>query len=163
NFGDFFVAQTFEIAQNHRAAEDIGNLREGRLHSALNFERGELIERRSTSVFNFQRRVAFFGFSVNRNVLLKVTLEPAAMIERLTNRDAIEPRLQRTAAEEIANPFERLEKNFLRGVGGVGCVPEHAENQVEDGGVVVRDQPVEGGFRAGLKLADELGFVTAPR
>ena len=39
----------------------------------------------------------------------------------------------------------------------------HAQDQVENRGVVVSNQPVECGFRAGLQLGDQFRFVTAPR
>src|SRR5579859_2290680 len=113
NFGDFFVAQTFQVAQNHRAAKNFGHLREGGLYGALNFARGELIEGSRASVFDFERRVTFVWFGVNRNVLLQVTLEPAAIVERFANRNAIEPGLERAAAAKLSDPFEGLEKDFL--------------------------------------------------
>src|ERR1700730_3370820 len=92
-----------------------------------------------------------------------MALEPALVIERLTNGNAIEPGLQGTALPKTANTAKRFQENFLGAVCGVGHIPEHAQNQVIDRAVVVRNQPVEGRFRSGLKLGDELGLIAAPR
>src|SRR5579859_6921057 len=102
NFGDFFVAQAFEVAQNHRAAKNFGHLRKGGLHGTLNFARSKLIEGSRASVFDFERRMTVFRFGVNRDVLLQVTLEPAEIVERFANRDAIEPGLERAAAAKLS-------------------------------------------------------------
>src|SRR5262249_16142996 len=48
-------------------------------------------------------------------------------------------------------------------VGRVRRIAQHAQYEVEDCGMVVSDQPIECCFRAGLKLSDQLRFVTAPR
>src|SRR5205807_6287048 len=89
-------------------------------------------------------------------------LEPALVVQRFANRDAVEPRLQRTALAEIANSAESFQENFLGAVGGIGSIAEHAENEVIDRSMVVRDEPVEGRLRAGLQLVDEIGFIAAP-
>ena len=92
-----------------------------------------------------------------------MALEPAAVIQRFANGDAVQPGLQGAALTEMANALECFQENFLGGIGGIGSVAEHAENQVKDGTVVVSDQPVEGRFRAGLQLGDKVGFISAPR
>src|ERR1700751_1224500 len=92
-----------------------------------------------------------------------MTFEPAAMIQGLANGNAIQPRLQRTALTKVTDSFERFQEHFLSGVGSVGRIPQHAEDQVVDRGMVVGYQPVEGRFRAGLQLGDEVGFILAPR
>ena len=40
HFRNFFVAESFEVAQDYRAAEHIGNLLQRALYRALNFVRG---------------------------------------------------------------------------------------------------------------------------
>src|SRR6516164_6693756 len=92
-----------------------------------------------------------------------MTLEPAAVIEGFAYGDAIEPGLQRAAPPKLANTLKGLEKNLLRAVRGVRGIAEHAQDEVKHRGVVVGDQPVECGFRAGLQLGDQFGFVAAPR
>src|SRR5207245_3832837 len=84
------------------------------------------------------------------------------VIQSFANGDAIEPRLQRASAAEIPYAAESLQENFLRAVGGVGSVAEHAEDQVIDRSVIMGDEPVEGRLRASLQLVDEFGFVAAP-
>src|SRR5438445_29784 len=61
-----------------------------------------------------------------------------------------------------ANPAKGFQENFLGAVGGIGSIAEHAENEVIDRSMVVRDKPVEGRLRAGLQLMDEIGFIAAP-
>ena len=92
-----------------------------------------------------------------------MALEPAAMIQGLADGDAVEPGLQRTALAETANSFEGFQENFLRGVGGIRGVSQHAENQIVDRTVVMVDEPVERRLRAGLQLGDKFGLIPAPR
>jgi len=162
NFGDFFVTQAFEIAQNHRAAKNFGNLLQSAVDGHLNFQRGKLLERRGAEILDFDVALAFFRFGVDRNIFLQMTLEPALMIQRFANGDAVEPRFQRAALAEIANAAKGFQKNFLSAVGGIGSVAKHAEDEVIDRRMVVRDEPVEGRLRAGLQLMDEFGFIAAP-
>jgi len=91
-----------------------------------------------------------------------MTLEPALMIQRFANSDAVEPRFQRAALAEIANAAKGLQENFLGAVGGIGSVAKHAEDEVIDRRMIVRDEPVEGRLRARLQLMDEFGFIAAP-
>jgi len=92
-----------------------------------------------------------------------MTLEPALMIQRFANGDAVEPRFQRAALAEIANAAKGFQENFLGAVGGIGTVAKHAEDEVIDRRMVVRNEPVEGRLRASLQLMDEFGFIAAPR
>jgi len=85
------------------------------------------------------------------------------VIQRFANGDAVEPRFQRAALAEIANAAKGFQKDFLGAVGGIGSVAQHAEDQVIDRRMIVRDEPVEGRLRAGLQLVDEFGFIAAPR
>jgi len=163
DFRNFFVAQPFQVAQDDGAAKDVGHLSERLLHDGLNFARSQLVEGRCVQVFDLDAGLALFGFGVNRNIFLQVTPEPAAVIEGFANSDAVEPSLQLTALTKQANALEGLEKNFLRAVGGVSGIAQHAQDQVENRSVVVSNQPVECGFRAGLQLGDQFRFVTAPR
>ena len=64
---------------------------------------------------------------------------------------------------ESANAAKGFQENFLSPVGGVGTVSKHAKNEVVNGTMIVRDQPVESRFRTGLQLDDEFGFIVAPR
>lgn len=162
HFRNFLVAQTFQVAQDDGAAENIRHLSERLLHHSLNFARSQLIERRGMQVFDLDSGLTLLRLSVDRNVFLQMTLEPAAMVEGLANGDAVKPSLQRTAMAKLANALESLQKNFLRAVGRVRRIAQHAQYEVEDCGMVVSDQPIECGFRAGLKLGDQLRFVTAP-
>jgi len=92
-----------------------------------------------------------------------VTLEPALVIQRFANGDAVKPSLKRTALAEVMYPAKGFEKNFLGSVGGVSGIAKHAEDQVIDRGVVVSDDPIECGFGAGLQLGNEFGLVATPR
>src|SRR5713226_8454404 len=92
-----------------------------------------------------------------------MTLEPALVIQRFANGDAIEPSFQRAALAKIANAAEGLQENFLGAVGGIGSVAKHAEDEVIDRRVIMRDEPVEGRLRARLQLMDEISFIAAPR
>ena len=162
DFGDFFVAEAFEVAQNHRGAKNVGNLLQRAVHGHLNFQRGELLERRGAEIFDLDVRFSFFRLGVDRNIFLQVALEPALVIQRFANGDAVEPRFQRAALAEIANAAKGFQENFLGAVGGVGGIAEHAEDEVIDRGMIVGDEPVEGRLRAGLQLVDEIGFIAAP-
>src|SRR6266700_158531 len=162
NFGDFLVTQAFEVAQNHRAAKNIGNMLQRFVNGHLNFQRRELLERRGTEILDFDAALAFFRFGVDGNMLLKMTLEPALVIQRFANRDAGEPRFQRAALAETANAAKGLQENFLGAVGGIGSIAKHAENEVIDRCMIVSDEPVEGRLRARLQLVDEFGFIAAP-
>src|SRR5271170_7404439 len=84
--------------------------------------------------------------------LLKLAADDAAS----TNGDAIQPRLQRTALPESANPAKGAQENLLRHVGGVGRIRKNAVNQVVHPGVIIGDQPVERRVRARLQLGHQL-------
>src|SRR5205814_6487545 len=128
NFGDLFIAQSFEIAKNDGAAKDVGNLVQRILHHRLDFARSELVKWSRVHIFNLELALALFRFRVDRNILLQMTLEPAAMVEGFANSDAVKPSLQRAALAKMANPFEGFKKNFLRAVCRVGRIGQHAEN-----------------------------------
>ena len=64
HFGDFFVAEAFEIAKDDGAAEAVRDLREGMLHGNLNFVRGKLLEGIGAKVFNFDSVMSFFRFYI---------------------------------------------------------------------------------------------------
>ena len=162
NFRNFLVTQAFEVAQNHRAAKNLRNLLQSAVDDRLNFLCRQLLERRGAKILDFDARMPFFRFRVDGNIFLQVALEPALVVQRFANRDAVEPRFQRAALAEIANPAKGFQENFLGAVGGIGSIAEHAENKVIDRSVVVRDEPVEGRLRAGLQLMDEIGFIAAP-
>jgi len=162
NFRDFLVTQAFEIAQNHRAAKDIGNPLQSAVDGQLNFQSGELLEGRGAKISDFDAGLPFFRYGVDGNIFLHMTLEPALVVQRFADGDAVEPRFQRAAAAEIANAAEGFQENFLGTVGGIGSVAKHAEDEVIDRRMIVRDKPVEGRLRAGLQLVDEIGFVAAP-
>src|SRR5215467_17507 len=91
--GNFLVAQTLQVAQDDGAAKHIRYPGKRLLHNSLNFARSQLIEWRCVQVFDLDAHLTFFGFRVDRNVFLQMTLEPAAVIEGFANRDAIEPSL----------------------------------------------------------------------
>src|SRR6267143_1807080 len=163
NFGNFLVTQAFEITQNHGTAKNVGNLLQRAVDGCLNFQRGQLLERRGAEILDFDGRLPFFRLGVDRNIFLQMTLEPALMIQRFANSDAVEPRFQRAALAEIANAAKGLQENFLGAVGGIGSIAKHAEDEVIDRRMIVRDEPVEGRLRARLQLMDEFGFIAAPR
>src|SRR5882672_11757453 len=125
NFRDFLVAETFEVAQDHGAAKDIGNLLQGAAHCHLNFHGCELLERCGATIFDFQVRVALFRLGIDGNVFLQMPLEPALVVQRFTNRDAVKPSFQGTALAEIANAAKSFQENFLGAVGRVRSVAEH--------------------------------------
>src|SRR5258706_11889719 len=133
------------------------------MNNHLNFQSSELLERRGAEILDFDARLPFLRFGIDRNILLQVALEPALVIQRFANGDAVEPRFQRAALAEIANAAEGFQKDFLGAVGGIGSVAKHAEDQVIDRRMIVRDEPVEGRLRAGLQLMDEFGFIPPPR
>ena len=162
NFGNFLVTQAFEVAQNHRAAKNIRNLLQSAVNGDLNFQSGELLKGRGAKIFDLDAGLPFFRFGIDGNILLQMTLEPALVIQRFANGDAVKPRFQRAALTEIANAAEGLQENFLGAVGGVRSVAKHAEDEVIDRRMVVRDEPVEGRLRARLELVDEFGFIAAP-
>src|SRR5260370_24889889 len=91
-----------------------------------------------------------------------MTLEPALVIQRFADGDAVKPSFQRAALAEIANAAKGFQKDFLGAVGGIGSVAKHAEDQVIDQRIIVRDEPVEGPLRAGLPPIHEFGFIPAP-
>ncbi len=66
NFRDFFVAEAFEVAQNHGAAKSLGNLAQRALHGLLNFVRGELLEGRIETFFCKWRLNQRFWFKASR-------------------------------------------------------------------------------------------------
>src|SRR5260370_25764360 len=162
NFGNFLVTQAFQVTQDHSAAENLVNLLQSAVDDGLNFQGRELVKRRGAEILDFDARVTFFRFGVYGNVFLQVALEPALVIQRLANRDAVKPRFQRAALAEIANAAKGLQENFLGTVGSVGSIAKHAENEVIDRSMIVSDEPVEGRLRAGLQLMDKIGFIAAP-
>src|ERR1700747_3654781 len=113
DFGDFFVAQAFEVAEDHRAAEHLGNFLERALHRGLNFVGGKLLEGRGGEVFDLDGRMTFFGFGVDGNVFLEMAFEPALVVQSFANGDAVEPGLERTAPTETATGAKRLQEDFL--------------------------------------------------
>src|SRR5262249_54802144 len=68
HFRYLLVAQTFQVAQDDSAAEDVRYLGERLLHDGLNFARSQLIERRRMQIFDLNARLALFRFSIDRNV-----------------------------------------------------------------------------------------------
>src|SRR5580704_12344732 len=88
--------------------------------------------------------------------------QPAPVIQRLADGDAVQPGLQRTPASETSNPAKRLEKNVLRDIGGVTGFRDHPGDEAVNGTGVVRYEPVERGAGATLQLRHELGFVLRP-
>src|SRR5712691_5985252 len=163
NFRDFLVTLAFEIAQDHGAAKDIGNLLQSGLDDDSNFQGGELLEGRGAEILDLDASLPFPRFGIDRNILLHVAFEPALVIQRFADGDAVEPRFQRAALAEIADAAEGLQENFLGAVGGVRSVAEHAEDKVIDRRMIVSNEPVEGRLRAGLQLMDDIGFIAAPR
>ena len=163
NFRDFLVTQAFEIAQDHGAAKDIGNLLQSGLDDNSNFQGRELLERRGAKILNLDAGLTFLRLGIDRNILLHVAFEPSLVIQRFADGDTVEPRFQRAALAEIADSTEGLQENFLGAVGGVRSVAEHAEDKVIDRCMIVSDEPVEGRLRARLQLVDEIGFIAAPR
>src|SRR6202521_2045287 len=129
----------------------------------LNFQSGELLEGGGTEILDLQAGLPFFRFGVDGNILLEMALEPALVIQRFADGDAVEPCFQRAALVEFADAAEGLQENFLGAVGGIGSVAKHAEDEVIDRRMIVSDEPVEGRLRAGLQLVDEIGFIAAPR
>src|SRR6266581_1030262 len=163
DFRNFLVAESFEVAQNHRNAKNIGNLLQRALHGHLNFLRRELLERSGGEILDFDPGLTLFRLGIDGNIFLQMTLEPTLVIQRFANRDAVEPSFQRAALAETANAAKGFQKNFLGAIGGVGRISEHAEDEVIDRRMIVRDEPVEDRLRAGLQLMDEFGFIAAPR
>jgi hypothetical protein len=108
NFGDFFVTEAFQIAKNYGTAKNMRYFLQRRLHRLLNFVRGELIKRSSAFIFDLDSVMAFFGFGIDRDIFLKVALEPTLMIQGFADGDAIEPRFQGAALAETADAAKRL-------------------------------------------------------
>src|SRR5262249_49046349 len=159
NFSHLLVAEAFEVAQNHGSAKDLGKPLQGAADSHLNFLSCKHLERRGAEILNFQMCVAFLRPDVDRNVLLQMALEPALVVQRFSNGDAVEPSFQRAALAEVANAAEGLKKNFLGAIGGIGSVAKHAEDEVIDRRMVIGDEPVESRLRAGLQLLDEIRLI----
>ncbi len=67
-------------------------------------------------------------------------------------RDAVDPSLQARFAVEVLDAAEDFDEDVLHGVGGVGRVVHHAIDKAIDGLMIVRDQPRERLFGAGLQL-----------
>ena len=146
NFGDFLVAEAFQIAKNYGHAENVRHALQRRLHGVLHFLRGKLFERRGAQIFDINVGVTFFGFRINGNIFLQVAFEPALVIQRFPDGDAIKPGFEGTAVTEAANSAESFEKNFLSAIGGIAGISQDSEDYVVDRGVIVGDQPVEGRF-----------------
>jgi len=70
-------------------------------------------------------------------------LEPALVIQRFANRDAVKPSFQRAALAETANAAEGFQENFLSAVSRVRSIAQHPEDKVIDRGMIVGDEPVE--------------------
>src|SRR5216684_3644913 len=136
DLGDFLVGQAFQVAEDYRAAKHFRNFLKGVLHGLLNFVGGELLKRRGAQILDFNRAVPLFGFGVDRNIFLQVTLEPALMIQRFAKGDAVEPRFQRAALAKTPDSTKRFQEDFLRAIRGVRSVSQHAQDQVEDRAVV---------------------------
>src|SRR5437870_7756885 len=162
DFGDFLVAQAFEVSQNHGAAKNIGNLLQSTVHRRLDLQRSKLLEGRSAKSLDLDASLPFLRLGIDRNIPLHMALEPSLVIQGLSDGDAVEPRFQRAALAEIADAAEGLQENFLGAVSGVRSVAKHAEDEVIDRRMIVSDKPVESRLRAGLQLVDEIGFIAAP-
>ncbi len=113
-------------------------------------------------IFDFNMRVPFFRLGIDGNVFLQMPFEPALVIQRFANRDAVKPSLQRAALAETANAAEGFQENFLGAVSRVRSIAQHPEDKVIDRGMIVGDEPVECRLRACLQLVDEVGFIVAP-
>jgi len=68
HFGDFFVAQAFQVAKDYSAAKDLRNFLQSVLHRLLNFVGGELIERGRAQIFDLDSVVPLFGLRVDGDV-----------------------------------------------------------------------------------------------
>ena len=54
---------------------------------------------------------------------------------------------------------KHFQENFLRGVGGVSWICDHAINQAVDGLMKFSDEPGVGLFRSGLQFRHDGGFL----
>ena len=88
--------------------------------------------------------------------------QPAPVIQRFADGDAVQPGLQRTAAPESPDAAKRLEKDILRDVGCVAGLRDHPGNEAVNRARIVRHQPVECRAGSALQLRHEFGFVLRP-
>jgi len=63
----------------------------------------KLLERSGATIFDFNVRVPFFGLGIDGNVFLQMPLEPAPVVQRFANGDAVKPSFQGAAPAEISN------------------------------------------------------------
>ena len=103
--------------------------------------------------------MGFTARRLQRDLLAAMPSEPAPVIARLIDRDAVNPGLQRTLPAEGLHIPEHLEKNFLHNVGRVAGVIGKAAYQVIDRVLEALDQNFIGGFVALAEPGDQLPFV----
>lgn len=106
DLGDFFVREALEIAEDHRAAKNLGNLSESAANDGLSFMSGELFEGSGFEIGQLGGRDGAFVIIVDGDLAAMVAEEPAALIESFANGDAVEPSFERTTAAESADAFE---------------------------------------------------------
>src|SRR5882724_1339302 len=135
---------------------------QGAAHRHLNFHGRKLLKRSGATIFDFNVRAPFFRLGIDGNVFLQMPLEPALVVQRFANGDAVKPSLQGAALAEIANSAKGFQENFLGAVGRVRGVAQHAKDEVINRRMIVGDEPVECRLRACLQLVDEVGFIVAP-
>src|SRR5437016_14147781 len=68
NFGDFLVTQAFEVAQDHRAAKDIGNLLQSAVDGYLNLQRSELLEGCGAKILDLDAGLPLLRLGIDRNI-----------------------------------------------------------------------------------------------
>src|SRR3954471_23701438 len=91
-----------------------------------------------------------------------MTPRPTAMIQRLPNRNAIEPGLKRTAFSKAANAPKRPQENFLRYICRFAGVAQHTGYQAEHGPVIMSYEPIESRLRTAAELRHQPRLVLGP-
>src|SRR5579875_1557377 len=110
------AAQNARFHGSNRSFQNLGNLlvrealnvAQGVLHSILHFARGKLFKWSGLRIPNIEGRLMLIDRRIERNLVAAVTAPPAAVVQSFANGNAIEPRLQRTAAAESADAAKSL-------------------------------------------------------
>ena len=163
DFGDLFVGESFDLAEDDDGAEGLRELAQGGFDALANFGLGGVIEGgiavvgercAEAETVAFVVGVGLIG-RVDRDLLLFMARPPAPLIGGLAKSDAVEPGAEAGFAMEAADAAEDLDEDFLGDVGGVGGVVEAARDQRVERLMILRDEDRKCLLGAGLEVGDK--------
>src|SRR5579863_720353 len=145
--GHFFVAQTFELAQDDDGLVVARQGVESGLETRGDFTTAQSIERVRSVDMTEKRCLELFGFGRPKPVFLEglgVTSRPASVIDAEVGDDAIEPREKGRIALKSRETLERAQEGFLHDLACVVVVAHERNRHCESATLVTLDQTSKG-------------------